>query len=219
MKAWGIFPFTSAKPFMAPTTAPVRRMTGIVTRPPNSGVAEKTSAPVTVERARTEPTERSMPATRITKSIPMARVARTAVWSEMFVRFLTVRNSGASSENPMARRRSMMPGPILISVSAPRIVRSEVVPAPPASTVPALTRPPRSVHRSPERIRPCMDCSCFSETSVPLFLRGLPRPVEPFAFSRKPGRSRTRRGATPRGFARPAHSSTSVISNQYDSAG
>ncbi len=52
-----------------------------------------TSAQTTPDRPTTEPTERSMPAVRITNVIPAARIAVNAFWRSTFDRFSAVKNA------------------------------------------------------------------------------------------------------------------------------
>src|SRR5215210_2445286 len=68
-------------------------------------------APVTVERPSTDPTERSIPATRMTKSWPMANTARTEVWTATLEMLAPVRNTGLRSVMASTRSSRMMTGP------------------------------------------------------------------------------------------------------------
>src|SRR5215210_3893880 len=85
-------------------------------------------APVTVDRPRTDPTERSIPATRITKSSPMASTARTEVWTATFEMFAPVRNTGLRSVMTKTRSSRMMTGP---SRMIDRLRRMDLSVAPP----------------------------------------------------------------------------------------
>src|SRR5215213_2326822 len=89
-------------------------MTRSASSPPAPEVAVYTMDPVTVDRPRTDPTERSIPATRITKSWPMASTARTEVWTTTLEMFAPVRNTGLRSVMARTRSSRMMAGPNLM---------------------------------------------------------------------------------------------------------
>src|SRR5215218_2617136 len=89
-------------------------MTRNASSPPALEVAVYTMAPVTVDSPRTDPTERSIPATRITKSWPMARTARTEVWTITLEMFAPVKNTGLRSVMARTRSNRMMAGPNLM---------------------------------------------------------------------------------------------------------
>ena len=70
-----------------------------------------TSPPTTVARASTEPTERSIPPSRITNVIPTAITVLMLIWVKMFVRFASEANRGAKKEKrtTISRRARPMP--------------------------------------------------------------------------------------------------------------
>src|SRR5215208_6219626 len=103
-------------------------MTRHASSPPAPEVAVYTMAPVTVDRPRTDPTERSMPATRITKSWPIASTARTEVWTTTLEMLAPVRNTGLRSVMARTRSSRMIAGPNLI---IERLRRMDLSVAPP----------------------------------------------------------------------------------------
>lgn len=144
MKACGIRPLTSMIPFSQPTATPVATIIATVGIPPPKSVQPKASAPVTVQSASTDPTERSIPPTRITNSWPMARQASGATWTKTFERLSPVRKKGDASvmittssprisagPTDMTRRAALTPLPVRAPERRPGLVVAVLIGAPP----------------------------------------------------------------------------------------
>ena len=130
MNACGIRPFTSMIPLSAPTAMPVTSIIGITSAPPMSP-QPYASAPVTVHSASSEPTDRSIPPTRITNSWPIARHASGATWTATLERLSPVRKNGDAMLMMTSRAIRISAGPSRITLSARFSACSE----------PALVRP------------------------------------------------------------------------------
>ena len=78
-------------PVIRPTTRPVSTASG------SGRPRTRRSAQITPESPTTEPTERSMPAVRMTNVIPAARMAVNAFWRSTFDRFAGVKNESVAS--------------------------------------------------------------------------------------------------------------------------
>src|SRR5512132_4267077 len=101
-------------------------------------------------RPRTEPTERSMPAVRMTSSWPTAMMPKTATWRERLARLSPVRNSSEASVSapkrtsrtirPPASRPKTLPK-VRIRSSGSAVVPAGVAPAGAGSRVVAAPRP------------------------------------------------------------------------------
>jgi len=67
--------------------------------------------PTMVASASTDPTERSMPPSRITKVMPTAMTVLMLIWVRMLVTFVTDAKRGAAAAKTRARRTSASPMP------------------------------------------------------------------------------------------------------------
>ena len=77
---------------MPPRSVPINKTTGMTKKIGNSILTiEAAIAPV---NANTDPTERSIPAIKITKVIPTAIIALTEVWRKIFKILSTLKKSG-----------------------------------------------------------------------------------------------------------------------------
>jgi len=94
---------------MKPAARPVSSMATRVTKPPP--MWWKAREPVTVVSAISEPTDRSIPPTRITNSWPMASAASGATCTSRFFRLSTVRKNGVSSVSTSANNTRIRGGP------------------------------------------------------------------------------------------------------------
>ena len=135
MNACGIRPFTSMIPLSAPTAAPVSRIVGITSTPPMSP-QPYASAPVTVHSASSEPTDRSIPPTRITNSWPIARHASGATCTATLERLSPVRKNGEASVMMITSSTRISAGPTRITRSMRFMARS-ADPAPPVAAADA----------------------------------------------------------------------------------
>src|SRR5450756_790905 len=100
------------------------------------------------ERPTTEPTERSMPAVRITNVSPMARIAHSEACLTMSTRLSGARNRGERSEKPMISR--------IRTANARSWTRTTVATDSRPRLPPPLTSP-RAARRT---LRTCMDDLC-----------------------------------------------------------
>ena len=91
MKGWGrrssVSPAPLIMPQQSPTIGPIRMTTG-QGQPAASAIASDI-----MESASTEPTERSMPAVRMTRNMPSDSSAFMAIWRRMLVRLRGVRKT------------------------------------------------------------------------------------------------------------------------------
>ena len=106
----GSFATVTRNPLTMPHSAPVampRKTDGTSGTP---ALCESQPS-IIIEKASTEPTERSMPPMRITSVIPMATIPPTVTWSRMFSQLRTWRKYREAKENRAQRRISPMSGP------------------------------------------------------------------------------------------------------------
>ena len=93
------------KAFTAPYSAPIARMTANTTGrdEPATAIFPATAA----ETNMIAPTERSMPAVRRTKVMPVATIPTEAHWTTMFTRLAGSRNRGERAEKTAPTRTRM----------------------------------------------------------------------------------------------------------------
>src|SRR6478672_11729735 len=84
-----------------------------------------------MEKARMDPTEKSMPPMTITAVIPIARIPKTVTWSKTFSRFRNERKALVAKENTTPSTTSPIKGPCtpmsLLAKAAPRDTGGEIV--------------------------------------------------------------------------------------------
>ena len=115
-------PFTA--PMITPIARPARSTRGIGV-PTSSSIAETTAVTATIE-----PTERSIPAVRITKVMPMETMPNNAIWRSTLMMLKVFRKTGeiSAATMHMARRTQIRP--------EVRLVRSRTAPCSPALAEP-----------------------------------------------------------------------------------
>ncbi len=81
-------------------------------------VSPKTVAPTTADSATVDPTERSMPLVKITRSWPIARIAIAALCCSTLPRLPVVKNTGDSTDITMTSTTRISSGPSLSTASS-----------------------------------------------------------------------------------------------------
>jgi len=102
-------------PRTAPTAIPMSMASGMG-KPPTSNWA--VMAP---DRARIEPTDRSIPPVRITKSWPIARMPKIETWRARLARLLPVRKSLLTSVRPPMATSNTTSAPLSRPAMSPRV--------------------------------------------------------------------------------------------------
>src|SRR3954447_24983164 len=97
----GSLPYATSEPLKTPIAVPAAMPTRIAGTTPVP--CTSISAVIAPVRPRTEPTDRSMPAVRITSSWPTAMMPNTATWRARFAMLSPVRNSLEASVMPPNR--------------------------------------------------------------------------------------------------------------------
>lgn len=105
----GNLPKTKMLPFTSPTSAPVPIIASAVAAA--LSVSLKTSARTTEDRARFEPTDRSIPRVNITRCCPIATTEITAVWAKMLLILRPERKCGVKSATIVASKINTISGP------------------------------------------------------------------------------------------------------------
>jgi hypothetical protein len=110
----GIFHFSDTNPLNNPAIIPTRIL-AIILRKIAAGAGNSVLViifPETiVHNASTDPTDRSIPPSRITKVIPRAITVLMLIWVKIFVILTSVPNWGAAMEKTTQRRISVTPIP------------------------------------------------------------------------------------------------------------
>ena len=120
-----IFILVMTSPLTSPQAAPTSTPTSIAG---TTGIPDFTSIPVTVpERARTEPTLRSMPPVMITSVIPMPSNPITEVCSRTVKPLFTERNAELPKANTMIRMSNVKNADSLWNISAEMLRRFPVL--------------------------------------------------------------------------------------------
>ncbi len=162
------------KPLMKPQSAPTRSTKTMASGIESSGSSSNGTqrarksgtmmvAPTTVASAITEPTERSMPPTRMTKVMPTASTVFMATWPNMRVKLSPVAKYGAKTMNRMTSTTRARPTPASRSEKAMARLASDNWPSPlgVAGVGAALMRSPPSMLPRPARRRgPGRGSSC-----------------------------------------------------------
>jgi hypothetical protein len=98
----GVFPLAMIRPLKSPHKAPTPKPIRIPTTPGTPSLRKL--AAMTLVSARTEPTDRSIPAIMMTKVIPTATMPITETCRRTFIWFCNVRKAGVSKEITTTRR-------------------------------------------------------------------------------------------------------------------